>query len=91
MAYSPLPIGSFSSFEEITRYLRLELDRIAAETQQIAEGYKEILYIAPTKPRVGMIVYADGTSWNPGGGAGLYEYTGAGATGWRQLANGTQY
>ena len=91
MAYSPLPVGSFTSFEEVARYLRGELERIAAETQRVEEGYREVLYVVPVKPRQGMVVYADGTSWNPGGGKGLYEYTGTGATGWRQLANGTQY
>jgi len=31
-----------------------------------------VLGTAPARPRDGMIVYADGTSWNPGGGAGVY-------------------
>jgi hypothetical protein len=29
------------------------------------------------KPRVGNVVYADGTNWNPGIGAGPYYYTGS--------------
>ena len=29
-------------------------------------------YVAPTKPQDGDVVYADGTSWNPGGGVGMY-------------------
>jgi len=33
-----------------------------------------ILYAAPAKPRDGMVCWADGTSWNPGSGAGLYHY-----------------
>lgn len=32
------------------------------------------LTAAPAKPRDGMIVYADGTSWNPGAGEGFYGY-----------------
>lgn len=32
---------------------------------------------APAKPREGMIRYADGVSWDPGSGAGLYQYIGA--------------
>lgn len=31
---------------------------------------------APPDPVEGMVVWADGTSWNPGSGAGLYEYRG---------------
>lgn len=35
------------------------------------------LYAAPAKPREGMVVKADGTTWNPGGtGAGIYAYVG---------------
>jgi hypothetical protein len=32
---------------------------------------------APAKPREGMVANADGTVWNPGGGAGLYQYLAA--------------
>lgn len=42
----------------------------------------DTLYAAPSKPREGMLVKADGTSWNPGSGAGFYGYR-AGA--WRFL------
>lgn len=35
-------------------------------------------YNASLRPREGMIVYADGTKWNPGNGAGLYLYNAAG-------------
>lgn len=30
----------------------------------------------PTDPQEGMVVWADGTNWDPGSGAGLYEYRG---------------
>ena len=30
---------------------------------------------APSSPVEGMLAYADGTTWNPGGGAGFYGYT----------------
>ena len=42
----------------------------------------DTLYAAPQKPRDGMVVKADGTTWNPGSGAGYYGYR-AGA--WRFL------
>lgn len=32
------------------------------------------LYVAPKKPREGLTVKADGVSFNPGAGAGLYQY-----------------
>ena len=31
-----------------------------------------ILHAAPTRTRKGMLVYADGTDWDPGSGAGVY-------------------
>jgi hypothetical protein len=33
-------------------------------------------YAAPDKPREGQFAKADGVTWNPGGGAGLYQYQG---------------
>lgn len=33
--------------------------------------------VAPTKPRVGMVAYADGSNWNPGNGAGTYYFNGS--------------
>ena len=35
----------------------------------------KVRYTEPTRPREGMVVHADGTSWNPGGGKGFYGYT----------------
>lgn len=44
--------------------------------------FLDTLYAAPKKYREGMIVKADGSTWNPGSGAGVYCYR-AGA--WRFL------
>lgn len=33
--------------------------------------------VAPSKPRTGDVVYADGTNWNPGKGEGVYVYNGS--------------
>lgn len=33
-----------------------------------------VLNAEPKKPRKGIIVYADGTNWNPGSGEGVYVY-----------------
>lgn len=38
--------------------------------------FLDTLSVAPIRPRDGMLVKADGTNWNPGGGAGLYAYVG---------------
>lgn len=42
----------------------------------------EMRYVAPPKPRDGMLVLADGVNFNPGSGAGFYGFR-AGA--WRFL------
>lgn len=42
----------------------------------------EVSYAAPAKLRVGLIIYADGTVWDPGSGEGLYVYK---STGWAAL------
>ena len=50
-----------------------------AEDQQIdinrhRDSLHKVWHVVPTKPREGMLVYADGTDWNPGSGAGYYVY-----------------
>jgi hypothetical protein len=43
------------------------------------EGVQFVIrYAAPDRPRIGLVVYADGTLWNPGSGEGLYVYTSGG-------------
>jgi hypothetical protein len=36
--------------------------------------FHRVAKAAPTKPREGEIVFADGSGWNPGSGRGLYQY-----------------
>jgi hypothetical protein len=36
----------------------------------------DILHEAPAHLATGTLIFADGTDWNPGSGAGLYEYRG---------------
>lgn len=72
MAYQATKTPDIQSFDELRRYLEQELLSI-----QRSFGNFDILtlnpsYRAPAKPRPGMLVYADGTSWNPGGGQGIY-------------------
>jgi len=73
--YEPEKISPESIFRE--------LRRIADELGAIRNGYHDIHYAEPEKPREGDIVVADGTHWNPGGGEGAYRYTAAGT--WSRL------
>jgi hypothetical protein len=63
-------------------YLRLELEKIAATFAEQDFVQLKKTYVEPTRPRDGMVVYADGTSWNPGAGEGYYGYY---AASWHKL------
>lgn len=58
----------------LNAYLDRTLRDIASNIETIADGRAiEKRHVEPLKPRDGMVVYADGTNWNPGSGEGFYE------------------
>jgi len=59
-------------------WVQRELELLIRRLNTVSEVRLEVLYVAPTRPRAGMLAYADGTTWNPGSGEGLYRYTLAG-------------
>ena len=60
-----------------------ELRRIESSLRDLYEGRFVVHHAEPTKRREGMIVYADGTDWNPlSGGKGFYRWDSAGAGAW---------
>lgn len=74
-----------ANIEQLSAFLQEELVRLAGElrgTQTLQVLQFVVLHNAPEKPRQGMVVYADGTNWNPGSGEGLYRYDG---TTWNYL------
>ena len=63
--------------------VRRELDRISqARRGALPYMQMQVLAVEPARPSKGMLVFADGTNWNPGTGAGVYVYSG---TAWVQL------
>jgi len=68
--YIPEPAPEEWSSEYIAR----ELQRVSDLLSDLLEGFIEITYVAPVKPRDGMLRLADGTRWDPGIGRGLYRY-----------------
>lgn len=60
-------------------YLQDELGYISSAIEQQALGFLDVTNVAPTRPRQGMIRYADRTNWNPGSGEGIYFYNSAGS------------
>ncbi len=51
--------------------LEQKLDHLNLFLATMVEVYSE-----PSKPRNGVFVFADGTTWDPGSGRGLYIYNG---------------
>lgn len=60
-------------------FLNEEFERIAAALSalEVPTILLTPQYVEPTRPQEGMAANADGTEWNPGHGAGLYQYIGA--------------
>lgn len=58
------------------KFLYDELVRKDTELFELTAAIRTVTYVAPSKPRTGLIRFADGTSWNPGAGAGYYQYKG---------------
>lgn len=81
MAYVPTPAPTDAA--QFQTWVQRELQAVSqAWEQQQPFILLNTLYAAPKKLREGMLVKADGTTWNPGSGAGFYGYR-AGA--WRFL------
>jgi hypothetical protein len=76
MAYTPQNFTG-TTLEDTQRWMREELERLSKSLQETIALDLRPVYRPPDQPREGMIVYADGTSWNPGAGKGSYEYRGA--------------
>jgi hypothetical protein len=50
------------------------LTQLQVAMDEIYISFYSISHVAPTRLKEGMIRQADGTDWNPGAGAGLYQY-----------------
>ena len=74
MSYEPNPVPESADPDEIKRYIQEELRRINADVIDAGqETFKfDVSYAEPAKPRDGMVVYADGSTWNPNSGQGFY-------------------
>jgi hypothetical protein len=66
--------------EEQRRWLEQEFSAIkrAWEADKPSEELT-VRHASPTKVMAGMLVYADGTDWNPGSGEGVYRRNAANA------------
>lgn len=63
--------------QSLPAYLSRELSAIADAIGGRADRISLVPQaVAPGKPRTGDVAYANGTNWNPGGGAGVYVFNG---------------
>lgn len=69
--------------KQLPSYVRAELEKIANEIKAPSVIQLSVSYVAPDKPRDGMVIYADGTHLDPdlSGDPGFYGYAG----GWVRL------
>lgn len=76
MKYIPRPFGG----GDLALYVQEELAEIARvlDEDQHEVVNLNVTYAEPNKVYDGLVVIADGTSWNPGSGAGMYLYLGGG-------------
>lgn len=66
-----------SSLDALAESLRVELDKLALQASQPADYLAlKKLYAEPKRVFDGLIVHADGTTWNPGSGGGIYVRSG---------------
>lgn len=72
MSYRPGKVPVIGVPLQLARYLAGEFRRLANAVGTAETVTLTIRNAAPGKIEDGMIVYADGTNWNPGSGAGVY-------------------
>lgn len=85
---SKLPALKNSDAQALASYLENELQALSSSlVENIIALELGPTFVPPDKPRQGMIVYADGTKWNPGSGEGPYAF-GSDLT-WHPLENPT--
>jgi hypothetical protein len=83
MTYTPRPMPNLGTVEELRRFVEEEFKQIALQTNETTETYYRPVGHPPFKLRDGIVAFADGIAWNPGLGAGLYEFRGGA---WHKLS-----
>lgn len=64
-----------AEYKDLLLFLDEELVKIAQVLNRVESGEYTIQYKEPSRYFPGLVVYADGTLWNPGSGEGLYRRT----------------
>lgn len=72
--YKSEPVSNVGSLEELLAYVRRELESIEVAFLNTLPKEVEMLHAEPVRVKEGLIVGADGSDWDPGGGQGVYAY-----------------
>lgn len=72
--YTPQKAPEAQDIPSLMQWVEQEFLAIQQSMQETRELELRPSFAEPSKPREGMIVYADGTLWNPGSGEGPYVY-----------------
>lgn len=72
MAYTAGKAPDIKTLEEMIAFVNRELLAVQRASQSFPVLQLEPQYKEPTRPRPGMLAYADGTAWDPGSGEGVY-------------------
>lgn len=90
MDYTPKKGPPIPTEEEdlgkVVDWVEIELALVENAFKETTRHSYQELHVAPSKPREGDVALADGTDWNPGQGAGLYQYTNGA---WLRIRNET--
>lgn len=74
--YQPQPLNA-GSLPALVASLEQELQRLSQALAQPADyAALKTIYAEPKRVFEGMVIKADGTTWDPGSGAGVYAYVG---------------
>jgi len=74
MPYRPEQCPAVANVDELRIWVEAEFRRLAQSFEVVDNIRYNVLYAAPAGPIAGLTVFADGTTWDPGSGRGLYEY-----------------
>ena len=74
MPYIQRSAPTLNTLDDVRQWVEDELGYIEQAQHDTLILELKPSFVDVDKPREGMIVYADGTHFNPGGGAGSYEY-----------------
>jgi hypothetical protein len=77
MPYLPTTCPDVQNVSDLRKWVEEEFRRVSQSTAVIDGVQFVVLKVPPAHITEGMLVFADGTVWNPGGGRGLYQRTGS--------------